>query len=323
VPIRRFTNPHIKNSRRTLKDLILWKLGYYDDAAGHPQIPSTFTYPKYRKTADQTAPTVTWINHSSFLVQIKGISLLTDPIYSNRCSPVPLIGPKRRHPPGIPFNALPQIDYVVISHDHYDHLDKKTVLALHRRNPEIVWLVPCGVKQHLQRWGISNVEELDWWNGKKIECSELTIQFTAVPSQHFSGRTAKKINTTLWAGWVIEFFISNLLFKRLYFAGDTGYNPFDFKKIGKQFGQMDLSLIPIGCYSPQAFMQPVHIAPRESVRIHREVHSQLSIGMHWKTFRLSDEPMDQPPYDLFLQLKEEGIDPASFLVVEPGDGINW
>ncbi len=229
------------------------------------------------------------------------------------------MGPKRTHPPGISLSGLPKIDIVLISHNHYDHLDKRTVLALSRLFPHIAWFVPKGVKQWFDRLGISPVYELSWWEERELS---IPIKLTAVPAQHFSGRSSFGHNSSLWMGWVLESEHAGTQ-KKCYFVGDTGYNPFDFASIGERFGPIDLALVPIGTYRPRAFMRDVHVDPTESVRIHMDVGSLLSIGMHWKTFCLSDEPMDRPPYDLFHALQQAGVDPSQFLVLDPGEEVNW
>lgn len=314
---KRFANPHQEEIRRTLWDVVLWRSGVYNDLLPTPRRPKEFTYPNPSYQADRSRPCATWLNHSSFLIQVEGVRILTDPIWSQRCSPLPFFGPKRRHPVPLEVEELPKIDYVLISHNHYDHLDIKSVQRLFARFPEICWLVPTGVKSWFLRRGIKNVIESGWWDEAKLQEG---IKATCVPAQHFSGRSARDLNTTLWCGWVFEV---EKIKKRFYFVGDTGYNVHDFKEIGRQWKTMDLSLIPIGSYVPRRFMSPVHIEPRDAVRIHQEVGSHLSIAMHWKTFRLSDEPMLQPPYDLFLAMQEQGLDPQKFLAPEPGDVFNW
>lgn len=313
----RFVNPHVEEIRRTFRDFLLWKFGYYKEDHSLNPIPQNFSYPKRELPFDSLKPSVVWINHSSFLVSIGDRHLLTDPIWSYRCSPLPFIGPKRRHLPGLNFDELPKIDFVLISHDHYDHMDKATIFKLFERFPEILWIVPTGVKTWFIREGISKVVELSWWEELNLAS---TFKLTAVPTQHFSGRKPHGVNKTLWSGYVIEDLIHS---KRFYFVGDTGYNSHDFKKIGEKFGPFDLSLIPIGSYSPRIFMAPVHLNPQDAVQIHEDVHSRFSIAMHWKTFHLSDEPMNQPPYDLFLALQKRAIDPQKFLAVEPGTKLNW
>jgi N-acyl-phosphatidylethanolamine-hydrolysing phospholipase D len=313
-PKKSFLNPHQPEIRRSLWDLLLWKAGYYDDPTPPKLAPSSFLFPVTHSPCDFSNPYVIWVNHSTFLIHLDGMHFLTDPIWSQRCSPLPFLGPKRRHHAALELERLPTIDYVLISHNHYDHLDKRTVKALFKHFPKICWCVPLGVKKWFQALGIDNVHEFSWWDEKEF----LQLKVTATPSQHFSGRKGYDLNQTLWVGWVIEYQL-----KRFYFVGDTGYNPYDFKKIGAQWQSMDLSLIPIGSYLPRSFMAPVHVEPKDAVRIHQEVGSRMSIGMHWKTFHLSDEPFHQPPYDLFLALQEQKIDPAQFFVLDPGHAINW
>lgn len=320
--VRRFFNPHAKETRRTIFDVFLWKMGHYADPP-HPKIPEGFSFPLPQKTLNEKDPTVVWINHSTALVKIDGVHILTDPVWSRRVSPVSFAGPKRRHPPALKISELPKIDLVLISHDHYDHLDKPTVEELQRQFPKILWLVPAGVKEWFKKRGIENVREAGWWEGMDLEFPQLSIRATGVPAQHFSGRTAVGVNPTLWLGWVIEFTRASGEKKRLYFVGDTGYNPYDFKAIGSRWKKIDLSLIPIGSYSPRKFMKSVHVEPEDAARIHTDVRSALSLGIHWKTFNLSDEPMGQPPYDLFCALQKQQIDPTTFVAVEPGHPLNW
>ncbi len=311
----RFVNPHVENDRRTLMDVVRWKTGFYNDPVQDPAAPESFSYPMPKHSFDPTAPSAMWINHSTYLITVNGLNILTDPIWSNRCSPVTFLGPKRKFKPAINIEQLPKIDFVLISHDHYDHLDEKTVMQLFHHFRHITWIVPTGVKEWFTKRGITQVVELSWWEHYNFHGR---MKVTAVPAQHFSGRSKKGFNKTLWAGYVCEFG-----HKRLYFVGDTGYNPHDFKKIGQHWGTMDLSLIPIGAYLPRRFMSPVHVDPYDAVCIHKEVGSKLSLGMHWKTFNLSDEQVHQPPFDLLQACKKEAINPASFLPIEPGQIINW
>lgn len=322
--MKKYSNPHFPKTRRNLFHVVLWKSGYYNDTNKPLEVPSDFSYPLPKQVLKPNAPKAMWINHSTFLVSVGNVNFLTDPIWSQRCSPLSFFGPKRRHLPPISLEELPQIDYVLISHDHYDHLDRKTVIFLHRRFPRLVWLVPMGVKKWFTKLGIHNVHELNWWDEIRLESqdSKTKVKATFVPAQHFSGRKLRHFNQTLWGGWVIDVERGES-HKRFYFVGDTGYNSYDFKKIGEKWKQMDLSLIPIGSYSPRKFMSPIHIEPKDAVRIHLEVGSRLSLAMHWKTFHLGDESLNQPPYDLFLALQEKGIDPMTFLAVEPGKEINF
>lgn len=312
----RYVNPHIGNIRRKTKDFLLWSIGFFRD---HPfdLVPEGFSYPLPNALFDESKNWAMWIGHSTYLISMGGVHILTDPIWSKRCSPVWLIGPKRKTALPLKINQLPKIDYVLISHDHYDHLDRPTVLKLNKRYPHLLWIVPKGVKKWFEHLEIKNVVELDWWEEAHIDAS---FKISAVPTQHFSGRTAPHSNKTLWLGYVVEDLKTS---KVLYFVGDTGYNPYDFKDIGAKFPKIDLSLIPIGAYSPRKFMATVHIEPRDAVNIHKDVGSSFSLGMHWKTFRLSEEPQEQPPYDLLQALNLEKIDPSRFLAPDPGYKINW
>ncbi|MDE3055864.1 MAG: MBL fold metallo-hydrolase [Verrucomicrobiota bacterium] len=308
----RFHNPHIRNAQRSLWHFLLWKAGYYKETKS--PLPVDFSYPVQAPLFQPELPSALWVGHATFLIEIGGVHLLTDPVWSDHCSPVPIRALRRRHEPPLPLSDLPPIDYVLLSHNHYDHLDLRTVQHLRVFHPEIEWIVPAGVKRWFLRQGIERVTELAWW--QTHSSSKGTV--TALPAQHFSGRSLWDKNRTHWNGYLFE---KNG--KKFYFTGDTGYNSCDFRAIGAQFAPIDLSLIPIGTYLPKEFMAPVHCSPDEAVKIHQEVGSRLSLGMHWKTFCLSEEPMSQPPYDLFLAMQEKNLPLESFLPIEPGVQINW
>ncbi len=309
----RFVNPHSNDLKRGILDFALWQSGYYNEKERCPSPPEDFSYPADITNFDPKRPSATWLGHSTYLVQIEELAFLTDPLFSSHCSPVPISFLRRRHPPGRALSDLPEINVVLLSHNHYDHLDAKSIREIHRLFPDTLFIVPHGVKRWFTRRGIKNVVELDW--GKSYCKDGLSV--TATPAQHFSGRTLWDKNRTLWCGYVVEF-----RGKTFYFVGDTGYNPVQFKEIGKHWS-IDLSLIPIGTYVPKEFMQPVHISPKEAVEIHCDVGSRLSLGMHWKTFRLSDEPAERPPYDLYLAMRERHLPFETFLPLEPGESINW
>lgn len=312
--LKRFENQHVQDLHRSPWDVILWKCGHYDDAIPKLSPPTDFVYPAQPKNFVRGQPSAVWIGHSTYLIEIDGLVILTDPVWETYCSPIPFRSLRRHVDPPIALADLPPIDIVLLSHNHYDHLDAKTVSTLHRFHPQIEWIVPSGVAPWFRRRGIHSVTEVPWWNSRSIRNAKVT----AVPAQHFSGRTFWDKNMTHWNGYVLE-----VGCKKLYFTGDTGYNPKDFKAIGEKFASMDLSLIPIGTYSPQKFMQPVHISPSEAVQIHSEVKSRFSLGMHWKTFRLSDEPIDRPPYDLFLSMKEKKLPFETFLPIDIGSYVNF
>lgn len=320
-PFKGYINPHAKNIRRNLHHALLWVLGYYKDSPPIP-IPKGFSYPNPQEVVANDKPQASWVGHSTFLFSIEGFNILTDPIWGERCSPVNFLGPKRLHPVPISVKDLPEIDYVLISHNHYDHLDKQTVQMLNHYFPWITWFVPLGVEKWFRKLGISRVVECDWWDTFTLK-KHCDLKFTFVPAQHFSGRGIFDKNRTLWGGWVFEYTKDLETQKRVYFVGDTGYNSHQFKEIGERFNAFDLSLIPIGTYKPNPFMKPVHISPLEAVNIHMDVNSQLSIGGHWKTFRLSSEPLEQPPYDLYKAMQDKNIPVEKFRVLQPGQIINW
>lgn len=321
----KYFNPYAPKSNRKLYHYFLWQIGYYKDNKFPETIPKGFTYPKPRSQQKKTSYSAFWINHSSFLLQVDSITLLTDPIWSTRCSPVPGVGPKRLHKPPIALTALSCVDMVLISHDHYDHLDSHSVKQLYKSFPHILWVIPKGVASWFHKRGIKNLVELSWWESRTLHFSKnsIKIEITAVPAQHFSGRGVFNDNKTLWCGFVANVFRKNRLERKFYFVGDTGYNERIFREIGDRFNGMDLSLIPIGAYLPKRFMDPVHIDPEQAVKIHSDVHSSLSIGMHWYTFRLSEEKRLQPAYDLWLAMQKAKLDPLSFRAILPGDTIFW
>jgi len=210
-------------------------------------------------------------------------------------------------PPGIRFEDLPKIDLVLLSHNHYDHLDISTVFRLEEKF-QPTFIVPLGVASFLKNNDIGTVVELDWW-----EHTNQVLNITAVPAQHFSGRGFYDRDRSLWCGYIIEY--QN---KKLYFAGDSGYGSF-FKDIGKRFGPLDVSMIPIGAYLPKWFMSPIHVAPQESVKIHQDVQSKQSIAMHFGTFPLADDGMGRAEKDLKSALKKTKINQSDFLI--PDEGI--
>ncbi len=252
---------------------------------------------------------VTFVNHSTFLLQVDGLNILTDPIWSDRASPYSWIGPKRMRPPGIQFEDLPEIDCLLISHNHYDHLDLPTVLKLRDTfNPRFI--APLGVSEFLKKKGIVNSVDLDWWDEFEIN-SRTSLH--AVPARHFSGRGVFDRDKTLWSGFVLQSESGTI-----YFAGDTAYGDF-FPKISERFSPIDLALIPIGAYKPRWFMQSIHCNPGEAVQIHKEVNAKLSIAAHFGTFPLADEGMYEPSEDLEKALEKYNISKKEFIALEEGE----
>jgi L-ascorbate metabolism protein UlaG (beta-lactamase superfamily) len=254
---------------------------------------------------------ITFVNHSTFLIQYNGINILTDPVWSQRVSPFQWAGPKRNYPPGLRFEDLPKIDYVLISHNHYDHLDLPTARALFQGH-QCLFIVPLGVDLQLTKKGFPCVA-LDWWQEYKHGTS---LQIQAVPAQHFSGRGGFDRDATLWCGYILTTPNGNV-----YFAGDTGYNENTFKEIGRRTGPIAVSLIPIGAYMPTWFMSPIHCSPAQAVKIHQDVKSRLSIGSHFGTFALADEGEMRPVSDLEGALKSERLSTDEFITLK--EGQSW
>ncbi|MFT6558850.1 MBL fold metallo-hydrolase [Sneathiella sp.] len=252
---------------------------------------------------------VTWIGHSTLLIQFDGINILTDPMFSERASPFSFAGPKRYTAPALSIDQLPDIDAVIISHNHYDHMDLATIQAIGNKTK---WLVPLGNARLLQEVGITNVIELDWW--EKIDFKGMVLTLT--PTQHWSARGLFDRFATLWGSWAVQFPAQNRSF---WFGGDTGYNDIQFKQIGEKFGPFDLSFIPIGAYAPRWFMKGSHVDPEEAVLIHQDIKSEQSIGIHWGTFVLTSEPVEEPPIALKKALKKAGIPQNSFLALPIGE----
>ncbi len=236
-----------------------------------------------RTNARHSVPTVTWIGHSTVLVQMDGVSFLTDPVWSERASPFEFAGPKRMVPPGVAFDALPPIDFVVVSHSHYDHADVPTLVRLAETGARV--FVPLELGAVLREAGVDAVEELDWWDERTV--GAVTIH--CVPAQHWSARSLGDRDRTLWSGWVVAG-----PSRRFYFAGDTGYFA-GFADIGARLGPFDLAAVPIGAYEPAAMMRPFHMNPEEAVHAALDVHAKAALGIHYGTFDLTDEPPDEPP----------------------------
>ena len=257
-------------------------------------------------------PSITWIGHSTLLVQLDGLNFLTDPTWSERASPVSWAGPRRLSPPGLAFENLPPIDVVVISHDHYDHLDLATVKRLaEKHNP--LFLVPLGVKAWFADNGMSRVEELDWWQEREYR----GVKFVCLPAQHFSQRTLWDGNTRLWAAWAVM--SEN---RRLYFSGDTGYFA-DFKEIGKQMGPFDMAAIAIGAYLPPVIMKPVHVTPEEAVQAFVDLNARRLLGIHWGTFDLAEEPLAEPPGRMLAEAHRQGIGSERAWIFKVGETRRW
>jgi L-ascorbate metabolism protein UlaG (beta-lactamase superfamily) len=277
-------------------------------------------------TVPPGAVAVTFIGHSTFLIRTASAVFITDPVFTTHAGPFGLLGPRRVRPPAIAPSALPPIGIVLLSHNHYDHLQPSS-LRLFGRTASYV--VPLGLARFIPSPGRSRrvpaswasfVEhqpgrrphlELDWWQSGKIGDAEITC----VPAQHFSARTPWDRNATLWCGYVVR--IDGVTF---YFAGDSGYSP-QFADIGRRFPGIDVALLPIGAYEPRWFMTPAHMNPEEAVRVHRDLQPRVSIGMHFGTFQLTDEAIDDPLRALEKARTEGGVAPGDFRVLDFGESL--
>ena len=254
---------------------------------------------------------ITFVGQSTFLLQLGGVNVLTDPIWSERASPVRWAGPRRVRRPGVAFERLPPIDVVLVSHTHYDHLDLPTLLRLERRDAPLI-VTGLGNRRFLKRRGLAKVEELDWWQTVAFRDA---VRFTMTPAQHYSRRTLFDRNVSLWGGFWIEFGA-----KKLFFAADTAYNG-HFREIRGRLGSPDVALLPIGAYEPRWFMAAAHMNPEEAVQAHVDLGAVLSVAMHFGTFQLTDEPIDEPVRALRETLARRGISEDTFRVLGFGETL--
>jgi len=259
---------------------------------------------------DGDAATVTFIGHATFLIQTRLGNILTDPMYSARASPVRFAGPQRVRRPAITFADLPTISLVLLSHNHYDHCDVRTLRAIERRWHPLV-VTPLGNGRLLKSIGVHDVEELDWWQ----DSLRSPVPLILTPAQHFSARTPFDRNRALWGGFLIA-----LGRRRIFFAGDSGYAP-HFKDIGARFERVSLALLPIGAYEPRWFMKDVHMNPDEAVRAHLDLHAERSLGMHFGTFQLTLEGIGDPVTALEEARHAHGVEPDGFSPAEFGGSL--
>ena len=252
---------------------------------------------------------VTWIGHATFLIRIGGKNILTDPYMTDRASPVAFGGPKRFVPPGIAIERLPPLDAVIVSHNHYDHLDGRTVERLAPRTAALA-VVPLGNGEIFESRGWSRIKEVDW--GDAVELGD-GVRITALPVIHWSRRTPFDGGRTLWAGYMIEGGG-----KRLMFCGDTGYGPV-FAELGRKYGPFDLAFVPIGSYDPPVIMKAVHTNPEEAVKLGRDIGARALVGMHWGTVRLTEEPPFEPPGRFRKAAAEAGYPEADSWVLKIGE----
>jgi len=248
-----------------------------------------------------------WIGHSTFLIKKDGLTILTDPVFSERASPFKRLGPKRLIPPSLSIKDLPPIDVITVSHNHYDHLDIRSLKKISKNNPEAFFLIPKGDIDIFKKRNINNVFEFEWW--QNIDLKDHIFTFT--PVKHWSARGLFDRNESLWGGWFI-----NSKDYAIYHAGDTGYSK-DFKETRKRLGAPKYALIPIGAYDPEWFMSASHVNPEDSVRIMKDLQAQYGIGMHWGTFTLTAEDTLEPRIRLNNAVIADGV--QNFRTIIPGE----
>jgi N-acyl-phosphatidylethanolamine-hydrolysing phospholipase D len=303
-----FNNTDPSAVPKTLGDVIEWRIS--KDPT--PDRLAIEVSDEWQSLTSQSTDYAIWIGHATYLLNTGDVTVLTDPIFSKRASPVGWAGPERLIPPAMSIEQLPRIDAVIISHNHYDHLDLPSLKSLQKNNPSMLILVPQGDKALLDSEGLANVSQFRWWQTIKVNQTE----FTFTPVQHWSGRWVTGRNTSLWGGWFLK--SPNL---SLYHAGDTGYSK-DFIATQARMGTPDFAFIPIGAYKPRWFMKNQHVNPDEAVQIALDLQVKRSFGMHWGTFMLTDEPVDDPRKMLAKALGERRLSPNLFTAPTPGAIIN-
>lgn len=295
----------------------IWRFIFGNEWPEWPQIRDVLPGPPPTTRVRKGALLVTPVGHATFLIQMDGLNILTDPIWSERCSPVSWAGPRRRRPPGIRFEDLPPIDVVLVSHNHYDHLDLPTLNRLAEKGvPRAV--VPLGNLDLVRGAGIPSVEEREWWQSVRLS-PDVTV--TLVPVQHFSSRTLWDRNQTLWGGFVVSGPSGNV-----FFAGDTGYGP-HFREIARRFPPIRAAILPISPFRPRQAKDPppyssgVHMGPAEAVQAHMDLGAPLSIAAHFQVFQLGADGFEDAVDDLTLTLKGRNMKPDDFVVPTPGRAI--
>ena len=309
----------------TVGDLARWYWTWTRDGGTRPPAGGYEAMPVVRPDLDylranRSDTTVTWIGHATVLLQLGGTNVLTDPQFSERASPFTFLGPERKV--RVPFTIAdaPHVDVVLISHDHYDHLDGASVDALAKQagGPPL-FIVPLGVDRWMRDRGIDSVRALDWWDALELPATQgRRLRVTMVPVQHWSSRSPVDRFETLWGGYVVERIAGDAPW-RFFFAGDTGYAPLFRERIHARFERFDFAAIPIGAYEPNQYLKAQHVTPDEAVRVHRELHVAQSLGIHWGTFVLTTEPFDQPPKDLAVARERAGLRPDDFVVFRHGE----
>jgi L-ascorbate metabolism protein UlaG (beta-lactamase superfamily) len=304
---KKFFNPDGATPKGFI-DLLKWQLG-----GGKTPWPEHVENKAKPKVATHVLPGqvhLTFINHATMLLQFENLNVITDPVYAERVSPVQWAGPKRVREPGLAFDKLPPIDVVVVSHNHYDHMDLVALKKLNDRfHPQFI--VPLANQGLLKGAGVENIVELDWWQSNTVKSGKITL----VPAQHWSSRSPFDRDRALWGGFVIE--AGGI---RSYFAGDSGYGP-HFKMLKERMKEIDVALLPIGAYEPRWFMKYHHMNPDDAVLAHLDLQPKLSIAMHFGCFRLTNEGIDDPVKDLKTALEAHKVPLREFVAPETGETI--
>ena len=312
-----FRDPQATLHKVSLATVLKWRWrAWRQGLPPAAKVPTPVVAPALDRLNAAAGSSATWIGHSSMLVRSGGLNVLTDPVFSHRASPLPYLGPRRAVPPGIAFDDLPPVDVVLISHGHYDHLDRRSIERLAARAPDTLFVAPLGFRPLLNAWGARNVVELDWWQGHVHG----GVEFVLTPARHWTARSLGDRNRMLWGAYAV--FARDLVW---YFSGDSGYGE-HFVNTGQRFAHrarngalFDLALLAIGAYEPRWFMQHHHMNPEDAVRAHRELMARQSIGIHWGTFPLTDEALDEPPRRLIEARRAAGLGDGAFLTLSVGE----
>ena len=300
-----YKNTNGEEIDKSIKDLIRWQRNQKKPILSSIDLSDEWKLVDFEKSNNF----MIWIGHSTFLIKKNNLVILTDPVFSERASPFKRLGPKRLIPPAILLNELPKIDVVTISHNHYDHLDIRSLKKLSKLNPNLIFLIPKGDIDIFNKKNIDNVKEFVWWEEISID----DFVFTFTPVQHWSARGLFDRNESLWGGW----FIKSTDYS-LYHAGDTGYSN-DFIETQKRLGSPKYAFLPIGAYDPEWFMSASHVNPEDSIRIMKDLGAEFSFGMHWGTFTLTAEDTLEPPQRLKEALNNDKLD--NFITLKPGEVV--
>ncbi len=320
APDGRFQNPWPRSGTAGLGRALRWglirNLQRLAPTPARGSLPTAVSQVEYPR-ADVSTHLATWIGHSTVLLQMAGLNVITDPVFAARASPFASLGPRRVMDAAMPLDALPPLDVVLVSHNHYDHLDRDSTERL-AATTNATWVAPLKLGETLTRWGVRDVVELDWWQSANVRGLDLT----ATPARHFSGRSLTDRFATLWCGYTIASSIA-----RAYFVGDSAYHP-EFGEVGERCGPFDFLMMPIGAYDPRWMMRSVHLDPEEAVQAYVDVGSAhdvqpLMLGIHWGTFRLTDEAMDEPPSRVRREWARRTLDPTRLWIAAFGETRRW